>query len=389
MKIRRFDIYQTAIPFRIRFRHAKASRRHSASVFVRCELEDGSVGYGEGLPREYVTGETWQGVFDDLSDRVLPSLIDCDFDAFGDVEAFCEGLYDYVLESMPGLPSHIGATCCAAELSLLDAYGRHFGCTVFNGACQEEPRYSGVISGSGPLSVLAMSSLYRALGMPAVKLKVGNRHDAANARACRLAMGQRASLRVDANGGWSAENALAAIPRLQRFGVQYVEQPIPPRRYADSRRIQDETGVRIVADEDLRDVHDAKALIEQKACRVFNVRVSKCGGFHAALRIGRMAREHGLEVQVGSQVGESALLSAVGLVVARRLAPVVFMEGCFGEMLLKEDLRPAGNNGNGGAFRFGHGGIPPRYAPESGIDIPIDEDALHRHAVAHGVVSRS
>lgn len=389
MKIHQFDVYQVALPFRVRFRHARAERRHSASIFVRCELEDGAVGFGESLPREYVTGESWRGCFEDLGQRVLPLLLErCDFSSYEQTEAFCESLYDFLLARLTGLPRRIGATCCAAELALLDAYGRHFGQTSFAGLEEKSPAYSGVISSSGLGATLVTSWLCRRHRLPTVKLKVGTAHDNLAARLARRILGAGVSLRADANMAWTTTQALDSIARLRQYGIQFFEQPIATGHYDELRRIQEKTGAAVVADEDLCDLRDARELIEHRACRVFNVRLSKCGGFMNSLRIGRLAREHGLEVQVGCQVGESALLSAVGLALARRLAPVVFAEGCFGRRLLWEDLmRPEGSEG-ADPFEFGMGGVAPRYSPAAGIGIAIDEDRLRSHATAHARVER-
>lgn len=387
MKIRKFDVYQVALPFRVRFRHARASRSHSASIFVRCELEDGSVGFGESLPREYVTGESWAGCFADLRGRVLPWLLErCDFHEYDRAEQFCESLYDTLPQHVGGLPRRIGATCCAAELALLDAYGRHFGRTAFAAPAEASPRYSGVISSSGLMAVLATSWLCHRAGAPAVKLKVGGAHDVRDARLARAILGSQVSLRVDANMSWRLEQALAVIPRLGRYGVHYVEQPLATGRYDELRLLQERTGIAVVADEDLCDLSDAQALIERRACRVFNLRVSKCGGFFNTLRLGQLARQYGLEVQMGCQVGETALLSAVGLAVGRRLAPVVFAEGCFGQRLLVEDLMLAEASEGAFPFEFGPGGLAPSYAPSAGIGIAIDEARLRRHATAHAGV---
>ena len=67
----RMDIFRTAIPMR-RFTHAAAERKVSEAVVVAVHFDDGSVGWGETLPRKYVTGETIQSVIADLKDVIWP-----------------------------------------------------------------------------------------------------------------------------------------------------------------------------------------------------------------------------------------------------------------------------------------------------------------------------
>lgn len=387
MRIRRWEAYQVATPFRVKFKHAKSARRHSASIITKCELEDGTTGFGESLPREYVTGETWEGCFADLAHRVFPALLSCDFGDYEEAEQFCAELYQYLRTKIAGLPHYIGATCCAVELALLDAYGRHFERTAFAAPEENSPRYSGVISGGGTLKTLAMAWQCRRHALPSVKLKVGPKGAAYAARLARAVLGPDVSLRVDANMSWTMEQALAIIPLLQRQGIEYVEQPLATGKYDDLRRLQEATGAAIVADEDLRDEVDALALIRHKSCRVFNIRLSKCGGFFNALRLGQLAMENGLQVQIGCQVGETALLSAAGLAAAGRLAPVIFAEGCFGSRLLREDILDSARGS--GEFQFGEGGQAPVYTPRNGLDIAVDEEWLARYSRARAVVEQT
>jgi L-alanine-DL-glutamate epimerase-like enolase superfamily enzyme len=96
--------------------------------------------------------------------------------------------------------------------------------------------------------------------------------------------------------------------------------------------------VPVVADESLCSLEDARTLIRERACDVFNVRISKCGGLVNAGRIDRLAREAGLACQLGAQVGEAGILSAAGRHYATRSAGVRWCEGSYGKLLLEEDI---------------------------------------------------
>ena len=73
--IARVDILTADLPFRLSFGHALAERRSSTNVYVRVTLDDGEIGYGEGVPREYVTGETVEGAVAALGDRFAPPAV--------------------------------------------------------------------------------------------------------------------------------------------------------------------------------------------------------------------------------------------------------------------------------------------------------------------------
>ncbi len=79
--ISHIDVLTAELPFRFSFGHALAERSSSTNVFVRLALADGSVGYGEGVPREYVTGETVAGATSALADRLAPALLGATIEA--------------------------------------------------------------------------------------------------------------------------------------------------------------------------------------------------------------------------------------------------------------------------------------------------------------------
>jgi muconate cycloisomerase len=130
----------------------------------------------------------------------------------------------------------------------------------------------------------------------------------------------------------------------------------------------------VVADESVVTRRDAEALIAAGAVDGINVRVSKCGGFARSVAIARRAAAAGLEVQVGSHVGETAILAAVGRHLAAGLETAAFVEGSYGTLLLVEDVSDDG-------LRFGHGGEAPRLTgPGWGVHVRVDR--LRRHAEA-------
>jgi L-alanine-DL-glutamate epimerase-like enolase superfamily enzyme len=134
--------------------------------------------------------------------------------------------------------------------------------------------------------------------------------------------------------------------------------------------------VPVMADESLVTLADADALIAGKATDFFNVRVSKCGGLVRSLAIAARAAAAGVGVQVGSQVGETAILAAAGRHLAAALPEVAFVEGSFGTLLLTEDVSAE-------PVRFGHRGEAPLLTGP-GLGLRVVEERLRRRA---GVVN--
>jgi muconate cycloisomerase len=131
--------------------------------------------------------------------------------------------------------------------------------------------------------------------------------------------------------------------------------------------------MQVMADESLVTLDDAKRLIDARGCDAFNIRLSKNGGIAGSLALARLAQENNIKIQVGAQVGETALLSAAGRTFAAHLPEIVSAEGSFGTWLLSQDI----------AFEdvtFGYAGIAPLLHTR-GLSVTVRDDAVERLAV--------
>jgi muconate cycloisomerase len=340
-------LFAVDLPFKTAFRHAAAARITSESLFLRVGLDSGAEGWGEALPRAYVSGESRQGAFALLRNAILPALVGRTLQSLPDLVSFlekCDGKAPSEWVG-PDLPQ-TSAWCCV-DLALLDAFGRTFGEPVSPGGqlpaadALARYRYSGVVSaGRGwPYAVSLLKM--RAFGFPQVKLKLGEDGALQAARTARRLLGRRVELRVDANMAWDVDQALEVIGQLRAVGIRSFERPIAADDLAGLARLVAETSAQIVVDEGLTDRESLQRFIGQRACTGANVRISKCGGLLGAYARCREALEAGLLLQVGCQVGESSLLSPAHLALLSALAPlrpgVRYAEGCFGRHLLRED----------------------------------------------------
>jgi muconate cycloisomerase len=371
------DLFAVDLPFRTPFRHAAAARTVSESLFLRMTLDDGTQGWGESLPRRYVSGESREDAFALLRDAILPALVGREFASLPDAMTFletCDGKAptEWVAPDIPQT-----SAWCAVDLALIDAVGRSTGEPVWPGPAPRT-RYSGVASaGSGWPSVVSLLKL-RAYRFPQVKLKLGDDGAVAAARTARRVLGRRIGLRVDANMAWDVEQALTVIDSLRTSGVESIEQPVPADDLAGLARLTAESSTPILVDEGFTDRESLQTLIDRRACTGVNVRISKCGGLVAARARCREALAAGLLLQVGCQVGESSLLSAAHVTLLSVLAPLVpgvrYAEGCFGTHLLREDPGSP-------SIQFRFGGRAPRRPSGAGLAVRIDETMLRRWTV--------
>lgn len=337
MKLQDCQIFRLGIPFKVRFSHSLATRTETESILLALADTDGNIGYGEGTPRDYVTGETMHGtaaairrVYDDLSGTTIQTI--------QDVAQF--------LESAEGLEKAPSARC-ALELALLDLLGKNTRQTTL--AMLGEPQiervfYSAVISSETPDKVARMAQQVAAMRVRQVKLKVGSDTglNGQNIRLLREILGDQVEIRADANAAWNLEEAVLQINSLLDAGVFLIEQPLPASDREVWPALQARLGkeAQIYVDESVCTLEDARWLAERNAVAGFNLKVSKHGGILPSLDIHWLAREHGLFCQMGCHVGESSILSAAGRVLAALAGDLRACEGSYGKLLLEQDLSP-------------------------------------------------
>jgi muconate cycloisomerase len=290
-------------------------------------------------------------------------------------------VHDRLAAAVPG-DGPPGAAWCALELAVLDAAGRWFGLPVSHwlGPLRSPTvTYDAVLPFSKTALLVPLAAAVRAAGITQVKLKVGGDldDDVRRLGLLRRILGPDVDLRVDANCAWTADEALVAIERMRPYRISLVEQPVAADDIEGLRRLTVACPEIIAVDESLRTVAEAEALVDAKACGAFNIRVSKCGGLRASMRIAEIAADAGLTTIVGAQVGESAVLSAAGRHLAACVAPR-FLEGSAGRLLLRQDLAEE-------RILPGRGGRAQAWSG-AGLGVSVVADVLARHTLSTWLV---
>jgi muconate cycloisomerase len=349
MRIRQLTAYVVRLPLKRPFAHASAARQESDNVLVQCELSDGTRGWGEGVPRSYVTGETPAGCLVQLAQTPLADQLGGDCSTWADVTRLCER-FTPAPERDDSRGCYGNALRCAVELSILDAFGRLIGEPISAVTTQYPPAqsirepqdfawYSAVIdSGSSRLGRKAL--VRRLYGFRHCKVKVGRTgdDDVARLRTIRRWIGSGMDLRVDANEAWPAAQARSRIESLTPYGISCVEQPVPHAEVDALAELRRQIAVPIMLDESLTSRFDAESAIAAQTCDLFNIRLSKCGGFLSSLRLAAMARTAGLGYQLGCHPGESGILSAAGRHWATSVAGARYVEGSYDRFLFRRLL---------------------------------------------------
>lgn len=336
-----------AIPFNVAFKHASAERASTQALWVETRARNGTAGFGEGCPREYVSAEILK------SARAFVSKHRRDWlETIRDVGT----LADWALRHRADIDAD-PAAWTAVELALLDLLGKAETKSVESllGLPQIAGRfrYTAVLGDAAPRRFEAQFSRYLKAGFRDFKIKLSGEgaRDLAKVRALTASGVAARAVRADANNLWSdADTAIGALRALD-FPFFALEEPLRAGDYDGMRRIALAFDTRIILDESLLRVDQLERLCDSADRWIANVRVSKMGGLLRSLELAREARRRGLRVIVGAHVGETSLLTRAALTVANSLPDLlVAQEGAFGTHLLARDVVDP-------PLMFGPGGI--------------------------------
>jgi len=331
------------------FVSASGSLGERELVLVRLEDPDGLVGFGEAAPLPDYHGVNVEDVVEAL-------------DAYRDMlagaapeEALAQWRHVAVLPAV-----------AAIDMALWDLLGRRAGQPVWrlHGARAAEPvEVNHTIAASDRAGAAAQAGVARATGFRCVKAKVAIGDDAGRLAAVRAVLGPDVAIRLDANGAWSVDEAVATLRVLEPVGIELCEEPV--RGLAQTRAVAAATGVPIALDE----TASAIGALEERVCQAVCLKVASCGGITGVVEAARRARAVGYEVYLAS-----TLDGPLGIAAALHAAAVVQPERACGLATLalfadREDPFPArdGRIGVPAGAGLGDGLISWYQAPRSAL----------------------
>lgn len=323
MIVESVSLHPISIPLRGEFVHALGARAATEPVIVELQGDSQRRGWGEILPRPYLTGETVESCLIEHAPRLAERSVGATFESVEDVLGF-------LAEALVAMGRNL-ATLAGFELALLDLTSREL--------CFDVPTALGYRPGPElPAGVVIgfevtdedlprHCALLRMNGKRHVKVKVGREGDLGRLQTIFEILGGSADIRIDANGAWSPDAAVANLLDMRRFAIRSVEQPVAATDLSGMHRVRKETGLRVTADESLCSLDDAHRLIEADAVDTFNIRIAKCGGLLPSRDLIELARREGLECHLGTLVGETGILSGAAELLGRSAGVFEYLEG--------------------------------------------------------------
>jgi L-alanine-DL-glutamate epimerase-like enolase superfamily enzyme len=267
--------------------------RHTASgLVVEIHTDEGPVGIGECPGPTLPTIQT-------IVDRELTQFL------VGQDPLRVEWLV-HRMEEFTRNWSQLGVYAIAGlEMALLDLKGKVLEVPVaelLGGFCRDEVRFAGYLFIDEAEANADRAADFVAKGYDELKLKVGRDlgQDHDTLAAIRDRVGSEVKIRIDANMMWSVPAAIKWIRTLERFDLQYVEQPVPDFDLEGMAQVRRSVGVPIAADEACTDLRSVLALLRAEACDVLIVYPSEAGGLMRARHVAAVADAAGKWCAIGS-----------------------------------------------------------------------------------------
>ena len=321
MRITGITATPVEVPRLARFLPKTAHGTVRASRYVVLEIECGPGRTGLG---EITCDPRWNGEEAMETSRLLrgplgDALLGADPLQWADVSA----RIDRTVTNRPFLRA-------AVEMACLDAAGRRFGVPAhafLGGAYRTRIATKLVLPARDVQTVRAMAEDAAGLGATTLKVKVGLgvQDDVARVAAVRDAAGPDVRITVDANEGWTPEQAGTAVERLAPLGVTAVEQPLPREAAGASAALLRATSMAVMGDESIWTERDVVEAARDRSFDTVNLYPGKCGGLRRTIRVAALARALGLAVSFGSnlELGIGAAAMAQTAAATKFVSPTV------------------------------------------------------------------
>lgn len=281
MSISRLSVFAFPVPFKVVFRHASASRARAGNLIVAAHGDDGEVGYGEGCPRHYVTGETVRGGLAFIRAHAASFVAD-----MRDIES----LRAWMIEHRDAIDRN-PAAFCAMEIATLDLFGRArvqsveelVGLPRLDGTF----RYSAVLGDAPYPAYRWQLHRYRKRDFSDFKVKLSG-HPDRDRRKMRALCGKPSCVRLDANNLWNSASDctrhLAGLPG-KPFAI---EEPLNVGDLEGFRAVGEVSSMRVILDESLLRAEQLETLPDPERW-IVNLRVSKMGGILRSIDVATRA----------------------------------------------------------------------------------------------------
>lgn len=301
MQITSIDIYKYSIPM-VPFTIATGTMHYAQNLLIRVHTNEGITGIGECSAFPMIVGET-QGTCFEMAKEFAAIWKQKDpLDINGrmlELDLFTAR--NYTAKS-------------AFDLALHDIAAQHAGQPLyaFLGGTRKPIISDLTIGIDSPEAMANQAVAFVENGVATIKVKLGKNaaDDIERIKAIRDAIGYSTAIRIDANQGWTYDDAVTALTELGKYKIEFCEQPM--RTYNDELlpALCQISPIPLMADESVYTHHDAERIIRNQACHYINIKFAKSGGIAEATRINEVAEKNNIPCMMGGMLESRLALTA-------------------------------------------------------------------------------
>ena len=313
MKITDIKFGMLRVPLKTPFKTALRTVEAVEDIVVMIHTDCGHCGYGEAPATAVITGYTHGSIVEAIRTCIYPRLIGVDV---ADL--------NHITHLIQGAMEKNSSAKAAVEIAIYDLFGQLYNAPLYRLLGGGDP----VITTDITISVdtidkmVADSIAAVDRGFDSLKIKVGKDIgvDIERVKAISSAVEGRALLRLDANQGWTAKQAVYALQMLEDAGVrlELVEQPVKAQDLEGMKYVTERVHTPVMADESVFGPTEVVELIRMRAADIINIKLMKTGGISNAIRIADIAAMYGVECMIGCMLESSiSVAAAVHVAVAK------------------------------------------------------------------------
>ena len=301
MKITHTEIYRFSIPMEP-FVIATGTMHFAQNVLVKIYTDSGIYGVGECSAFPMIVGETQETCLAMAKDfaKILKGKNPLEI---------ADRMNDLL-----GYAAHNATIKSAFDMALFDISAKNANLPLYKFlGGQNRTIETDMTIGIGKPDEMALAAQkYQQNGCNIIKIKLGKnvKEDIERVKKIRAAVGDDVVLRLDANQGWSFDEALFALNEMASQNIEFCEQPM--RTWYDDKlpELAAKVPIKIMADESCYNHHDARKLINAKACAYLNIKFAKSGGILEAQKIHQEAVKGNMLCMMGAMLESRIALSA-------------------------------------------------------------------------------
>jgi o-succinylbenzoate synthase len=313
MKITDIRFNMLRVPLKTPFKTALRTVDTIEDVIVTVHTDKGNVGYGEAPATAVITGDTHGSIVEAIKKYIAPRIIGEDIANLNRITQLIQG----------SLEKNSSAKA-AVEIAVYDLFGQLYNAPLYKLLGGGDPVITTDITISVDYIDKMVADSINAVerGFESLKIKVGKDIgvDIERVKAIYAAVEGRALLRLDANQGWTAKQAVFALQTLEDAGVrlELVEQPVKAQDLEGMKFVTERVHTPIMADESVFGPTEVIELIRMRAADIINIKLMKTGGLSNAIHIADICGMYEMECMIGCMVETSVSVSAaVHLAVAK------------------------------------------------------------------------